>query len=181
MGGKKWVPSSGPALARGAPGPRGRGRQLIRRFDSAAEYSRNQSSRPCSLCLMNARLYQLYLIEPGGSRETMTKRIPRPAKERPGWTACQHKRRGLSCPTCFDGPNPHQRKSRASLRLPCDFFPLVRQGPSRQIYSRNTAGPDEPRHEEHKGNKPLLGAYLNIGRGCKVGFRSTRSLKLAGA
>ena len=70
MGGKKGVSSLGPALARGAPDPRGRRRQLIHRYDDAAEYSRDQSTRLCSLCLMGARLHEPYLIEPGRSRRS---------------------------------------------------------------------------------------------------------------
>ena len=85
MGGKKRESFPGPTCARGALEPRGRRRQLIRRYNDVAESSRDQSTRLYSLCLMSARLYQLYLIEPGRSRrsnerETITKRYPRPAK-----------------------------------------------------------------------------------------------------
>ena len=52
-----------------------------------------------------------------------------------------------------------------SLRFPCDYPLLERQETSRQTYIRSTAGPDKPRHEEHKGNQPQFGAYLNFGRG----------------
>ena len=48
-----------------------------------------------------------------------------------------------------------------SLRPSCDYTTLVRQTPQRQTRARNPAGADKPKHEGHKGLRPLRGEKLS--------------------